>query len=45
MIEYSTRYVFNYFSYTFYTLAFQLTHSRLAVFTVLAAANLAVALL
>lgn len=45
MIEYSTRYVFNYFNYRFYTLAFELTHSKLAVFTVLAAANLLVALL
>ena len=45
IIEYSTRYVFNYFSYRFYTLAFRLTHAKLAVFTVLAAANMLVVLL
>lgn len=40
MIEYPTRYVFNYFSARFYTIAFSLHNNKLLVFTTLAALNL-----
>jgi hypothetical protein len=39
LIEYNTRYIFNYFSYSFYTLALKLTSSKLLVFTTLAIIN------
>ena len=45
VIEYYTRYVFNYFSYSVYTLAFKLTNNKLAVITTLIVVNTTVALL
>lgn len=44
LIEYNTRYVFNYFSYAFYTLALKLTSNKLLVFTTLTVLNLAIIL-
>lgn len=44
LIEYSTRYIFNYFSYTFYKLALRLDNNKLLVYTTLIAINLALLL-
>lgn len=44
LIEYPTRYIFNYISYSFYSLAFKLTSNKLAVFTTLITMNFIIAL-
>lgn len=43
LIEYYTRYIFNYFSYSLYTLSFKLTNNKLAVVTTLTVLNVIVA--
>lgn len=44
IIEYNTRFIFNYFSYAFYRIAFDLNNNKLLVITSLSAINLAIVL-
>lgn len=45
IIEYNTRYLFNYFSYAFYKTALRLDNNRLLIFATLGILNIAVLLI